>query len=211
VAIAGCAGHIGQSASRRSVDSHAQTAGIVMTRAPYESPSPTAAWTVAGQSGDTEIEALTANGTTWKGTVVLRITVRIDRGPRPEDLTTRCFRYDFNQADANDSRPHALSCPSTPALELASPPPAPDLGTVQAQSLARALEALTASQRLDVSAVNTLLKSRFPAPAVTSAAPLDPDTVSIGVHYADACIIGELPRAGAARLVATHGADCRGG
>jgi hypothetical protein len=207
--MTGCAAARGP-ASARAADRHADVAGTVLVRGFEPQPSRWAAWTVAGQRDDTTIDAMSATGTTWNGSLVLRITVDIARNGFDRDGTTRCYRYDFQHVDTDDNVPHRLDhCPVTPALVLTAPPPAPALDAQDAHALAQALDALPART---VPAVRRVLASRFGPPAVTSAAPgVGNITFAVNDGYGQRCLHGTLPPRGPARITAAHGTDCRGG
>jgi hypothetical protein len=209
LSLIGCSGARDR-ASARAADHHADVAGTVLIRGFEPQPSRWAAWTVAGHRGDTTIDAVSATGTTWNGSLVLRITVDLARNGFDRDRTTRCYRYDFRHIDTDDNVPHRLDhCPPTPVLVLTAPPPAPALDAADAHTLAQALNALPART---VPAVQRLLASRFGPPAVTSAAPGVGDiTFAVNDGYGQRCLHGTLPPRGPARIIAAHGTDCRGG
>jgi hypothetical protein len=198
--------------ARAQADRTAERAGTVMTRADYAVPSTAAAWQVVGQKGDTTVDVLTATGTTWKGSVTLRVTVDITAGDFEKDTATRCYRFAFDRSDQNDADAHALTrCPTGAAIALASPAAGPALSATEARELGAALGRLSAKQRGAPETVRHLLAGRFPPPSTTTVGRVTATAVSIDVHYQDRCLIGELPAIGTPRIVAGAGTDCRGG
>lgn len=200
-----------QTSSSREADAHATAAGIAMTNKPYEEPSSAAAFRVVGHASDTTIVALSVTGTTWRGSVVLQVTVARDAQLPQPDQTVRCYRFLFDRSSVDDARPRPLSrCPDSTALTLSSPPPGPDLSSKSSSKLAASLTALSTDHR-KASAVMALLSRLYPAPAASSAEQSGPVTVTFRVSYENACLLGELPAHGGARVAAAIGTDCRGG
>jgi len=195
--------------SREQADAHAVTAGRVMTRTDYAMPSTSAAAMVVGTAGDTTIEALVAAGTTWDGSVLLRIRVRVDPGKFDSDTTTRCYRYDLDHT-TDEARPAPTDCPATAPLVLTSPPPGPDL-SADATALAAAFDQVPTEQRLNVQYVAGLLRQQFASPAEVMVGLSDPLTMSATVSFEDRCLLGILPSTGAARVASARGSDCHGG
>ncbi|MEO9240679.1 MAG: hypothetical protein ABI418_21620, partial [Jatrophihabitantaceae bacterium] len=113
--LAGCSVSVSNSA--RQANQHAEVAGTVMLRSIDPIPAEWAAYQVAGRVGDTTIEAMSATGTTWQGSVVLRITVTIPHTGFGQDETSiRCYSYGF-QHRIEDYQPHRLGhCPAGAAL-----------------------------------------------------------------------------------------------
>ena len=215
VMCAGCAGSQHEpsqhSRSASEADDHATTAGLAMTNKPYEEPSSAAAFRVVGRKENTTIEALSATGTTWRGSVVLRVTVALDPQLPQPDQTVRCYRYLFDRSSVDDARPKRLSqCPDSAALVLSSPAPGPDLTSKAASQLASTLTALPAEKRT-AAVVSTLLVRLYPAPVSTAAEQSGPTTVTFRVNDENACLLGKLPVRGVAHVVAAVGTDCRGG
>jgi hypothetical protein len=76
LAMTGCGtGSLIETSTERSADRHATTAGAVMLRDNWERSANDAAYLVVGQGADDTIDVLEAQGTTYHGKVVLRITV----------------------------------------------------------------------------------------------------------------------------------------
>jgi len=207
VGLAGCGAT--ESDAERAADRHAETAGTVMLRGFDPVPARDAAWRVAGHVNGTTIEALRADGTTWNGTIVLRITV--DRSTAwTEDSSVRCYEYDLRHR-IDDYRPHHRDCPKTPPLVLTQPPSPPPLTADALARWRRALAGLAPSERQDPAAVRRATGRVFGPPAVVGAARI-PTGVEVGVRSGDECVTAVLPPTGAPRLgPSAHGTDCRGG
>ena len=140
----------------READRHARNAGNAMLKHNLDEPASAAAAVVVGGSlpGDT-IEALTADGTTRQGQVVLRITVLIVPGGYEKvHRATRCYRC------------HRLrSC-------------RPE----QYTTLSQALKGLTTSQRRDPATVKAALARAYHSTGVTVETAERPDgTVGVAV------------------------------
>lgn len=190
---------------------HAVTAGNVMTRSLYPVPAVAAAWEVTGRSRDTTIDALTASGTTWAGSIVLRVDVSLNASTFNADRTTRCYRYTFAHR-IDDATPHALDrCPPGPALVLTAPPPGPDLSATRAAQLDAFLQRLNPAQQHDPTVIAALLVKQFPSPSSTSASQAGIGVVSLRVAYADRCLLGQLGPGDVVRSTAAHGTNCQGG
>lgn len=153
------------STAAKQADAVANTAGTVMLRGLGPIPAQDAAWQVVGTLSDRSIEALQADGTTYQGTVVLRITTGLDagQGARP---VTRCYRYLFRRR-IDDVHPQSLaSCPTRPALSLTSPPPAVAVTEGTRSTLIAALNTLTPAELNSPAAIRTALLPKFPPPLV---------------------------------------------
>ena len=190
VMVAGCsAGHVVTSASARSAAAHATTAGMVMSQDPAERSANDAAWLVVGQNGDTTIEALEATGTTYDGTVVLRITVQ-GSGTFADDTATRCYSYHLVHR-IGASTPTALTCPPVQPVRLTSPAAKPDLTTAAEMSrFHRVLADVRPSGATYAARVVAALTAAFPPPLVVSAAYIQRGVLQAAVRSSATCLVG---------------------
>lgn len=207
VTLAACSA--AESATERAADRHAETAGLVMLRGIDPIPAQDAAWAVAGHVNGTTIEALRAEGTTWRGTVVLRIEV--DQSTAwTSHRATRCYEYDFRHS-IDDFRPHHRACPRTSPLVLTSPPSPPPLTDAALARLRRTLAALDPAHRRDPTAVQRATATVFGPPAHVGAVRVSTG-VELGVRSGDECVTAEVPPTGSPIIgPERRGADCRGG
>ena len=197
-----------ESSSQRSADKHALTAGEVMVRGIAPIPARDAAWYVVGRGTDDTIEALAASGTTYSGTVVLRITVVSSES----DSSTTCYRYTFTHS-MNDIHPDRLGgCPRTPALTLTTPAPLPDVTSAdRLAKLTALLHRLTPAQLADPSSVRSPLVSIFPPP-ISVATDRAPDgTFEMEARTVQTCVYATVTTRGQVGVYPGHGTDCRGG
>ena len=206
--VAGCAAE--SSVQARSADQHATTAGVVMTRTRDLEPTSWIVQSIIGTGSDDKIEALTADGTIYDGTVVLRITVTGDGLGNPD--VVRCYRYTFRNR-ISDDKPRHISCPAN-----ATPTPLPSLVSedlyapdVQ-QRLIAVLTGATAAQRRDPTALKQLIEQSFGPPALI-AVWTDPGPESYGVRIAEGeeCLTANLVGSAVPTVQAASGANCRGG
>jgi hypothetical protein len=210
VLLAGCGASGGAgSATDKAADQHAQAAGVVMTRSLDPEPSKWAAYAAVGTAGDTTIEALQADGTTYDGTVVLRITVERNAGQFNSAKSVRCYRYRLAHT-TDDATPQQLDCPATAALTLATPPAAPDLSTAGAKRLTAVLTTLSSAQRADQAAVRAVVTKAFGPPAIVTVGS-QAQEISINVRAEEQCLLAMLAPTGAPAVRPVHGPDCRGG
>ena len=212
--LAGCgsSGGHGNSAggdTDKAADQHARAAGVVLTRSLDPEPSSWAAYAVVGTAGDTTIEALRADGTTYDGTVVLRITVQRNAGRFDSASSVRCYRYRLAHT-TDDATPAQLDCPATGALSLTAPPAAPDLSSAGAKRLTSVLAGLDAQRRSDPAAVRAAVVTAFGPPAIATVGPQG-QQLSINVRAGERCLIGTLAPTGTPAVRPVQGTDCRGG
>lgn len=124
-----CASNVGRREHRSSsaVDRHASTAGNVMSSGRGPLPTRAAALGVTGHSqaadSATTITALAAHGTTWNGSVVLRIVVETSDGLGASHRSSACFDYLFRYPRTTDSGvPQAVACQHRQPINLRQPP-----------------------------------------------------------------------------------------
>jgi hypothetical protein len=207
LAVTGCTA--GETASQRSADAHAVTAGEVMSRGgrPPISASD-AAWAVVGTGVDDTINALSATGTTYAGSVVLRITVNHSTF----DEYTSCYRYSFKHS-VDDFRPAKLkTCPTSAPLTLTSPPPEPVVDTpARIAALTALLHHLTPAQRNDPASIRSELVAIFPPPISVYADKISDGTVEVGARTFDTCVAAYVSPQDQVSVHPAHGADCHGG
>lgn len=135
----------------RSADDRADRAGLVMTRVRDGDAEDMALRVVGGDPAEgIAIEALVAEGDSFDGRVVLRITERADNGDWSfeEEDTVRCYEYRFENS-IDDHRPRHITCPDLEALELSPSPPPPSLPAGIDDALRAALEAIGPDQRTE--------------------------------------------------------------
>ncbi|SHH00224.1 hypothetical protein SAMN05443575_3061 [Jatrophihabitans endophyticus] len=105
-----------------AVQQHADTAGVVMTRVRGPIPARVAAASVTGTAADTTIDAMAVRGSTWGGSVVLRIVVNRHAVDVRGSTATRCYRYSFAYPRASDwGKAHETTCPTTRPLDVEHP------------------------------------------------------------------------------------------
>lgn len=209
--LAGCgaSARTGGGSVDSAADQHARAAGVVLTHSLDPEPSRWAAFAVAGTVGDTTIEALQADGTTYAGTVVLRITVERNPGQFDSARSVRCYRYRLAHTTA-DATPLHIDCPATAALALTSPPAAPDLSTAGATRLSTVLARLSVAQRTDQAAVRAAVVAAFGPPAIVTVG-RQAAGMSINVRAEQQCLLATVAPAGAPAVRPVQGPDCRGG
>lgn len=171
-------------------------------------PATDAAWGVVGTGVDDTITALVATGTTYSGSVVLRISVYSSEA----DQSTTCYRYSFTHS-GDDSRPTKLaSCPTGPALTLTTPAPEPVVDTTaRLNALTALLHHLTPAQRDDPAAVRKALAAIFPPPIGVYADQTSDGTLEVGARTFDTCVAGYVSPQMRVSVYPAHGADCHGG
>ncbi|MEO8887831.1 MAG: hypothetical protein ABI429_00830 [Jatrophihabitantaceae bacterium] len=182
---------------------------LIMVGGPPERSANDTAWSVVGRSGDTSIDALSVQGTTDHGYVVLQITVEATAEVGP--ATVRCYSYTFTHR-TNDTTPTKVACKQQPVVVLTTPVPLPVLDSpAQVAKLTVLLRALSPEQRRDPSLVQPLLVHAFPPPASVYAQ-LDPNgTLEVGARTYQTCLSATASAAGLVTVVPAHGANCRGG
>lgn len=192
----------------QEADQHAATAEIVMTRGIDPVPAHDAAFAVVGNTGQTIVEGLRADGTNWDGHVILRITVSRSPGTLSSQFVVRCYRYTFTRYDAAIDR---LECPPGPPLVRGPVKPFLVLTDVDVRHLAEVLDALSPTERVNAGALQLALAKAYAAPAVVWAAK-SPNGIDMEVRAHTQCILATLPTVGPARVSPVyHGSTCMGG
>lgn len=205
-ALASC--DIANFAAAQEADQHAATAKIVMTHGIDPVPAHDAAFTVVGNTGQTTIEGLRADGTNWDGHVILRITVSRNPGTLSSQFVVRCYQYTFTRYDADIDR---LECPPGPPLVRGPVKPFLVLTDVDARHLAEILDALSPTERVNAGVVQLALAKAYAAPAVVWAV-ASPHGIDMEVRAHTQCILATLPTVGPARVSPVyHGSTCTGG
>jgi hypothetical protein len=209
--LTGC--DIANSDADREADQHADNAATVMARGLDPVAALQAAGAVVGDTGQTKIEALSADGTNWKGHLTLRITVQKNLNTLASQVAIRCYGYTFDHPDVNFSPDRMARCPSGPALAIPPPPSRIDLyAPAEVPRLARLLNSLSVAQRLDAGAVQHALEKAYPPPAVVWAARVTSTRIDMQVRSDRQCILATLPSVGPAQVSSpTHRFPCTGG
>lgn len=206
--VVGCASN---SPSDAQVIRHARTAGEVMTQVRGPLPARAAAARVTGAVDNTVISAAAVHGTTWSGSVTLRITVTLTRTrPHRPDETSRCYRYVFAYPKtSNYGAPHAVSCPHTPAVNVNVPPLPTGVDGTTAAKTSRALNAMSPDARDDPRAIHAALVSALGADYTVTVGAQRPHFV--WVRYGDQCLTARVSPAVVDVDAPRHGDDCFGG
>jgi hypothetical protein len=135
---------VGSNAVSKSADDRARRAGLVMIRVRDGTAADMVRRVVGGDpSSGTAIEVLVAEGDSFRGRIVLRITEKIDTGQfSPADgRTVRCYEYRLRNS-IEDHEPDHVDCPNTRVLELGPPTPPPTLPPDLESNLRSQLETL---------------------------------------------------------------------
>jgi hypothetical protein len=153
---ASACGAMPESPAARSADQHAQReSGVLSEVRDHAVPASWAATWVTG-NGDDTIAALLAQGDTFRGTLVLRISVTTQTGDLDAQHATQCYRYTLDRY--TDAAKRLSTCPDLPALDLPDPPE-PDLLT--AASAARVAAAVTRLPERSPATVRTAVTALF--------------------------------------------------
>lgn len=204
--VAGCgaADTVIEPPSAKSADALATSAGRGMEGPPERSAND-AAWSVVSHRPGSElIEAVVAQGTTWNGRVVLRITVE---GYEFGSGTTRCYAYTFRHS-MSDGTPKSVHCPHGAAVTLTSPPPTPVLDQAANEKFTRIMQKLSPQQQRDPTAVRVILVKAFPAPlAVYTGFDMNGRLLA-GVRAPDTCLAGGYDAHGRLVIDAGEGSRC---
>ena len=209
VLVTGCS-----SRSQSAVERHAQTAGDVMTRDHGPIPARAAALLVTGEVGDTRIDAVDLHGTTWGGSVTLRITVTLTKNFGSPDVSTGCYRYSFSYPRQDDwGRPAGVHCPSGPALRLSAaglPSGVTDQTRVE---VVRAVSGLASSDRGVPQPVAQRIRATIgPAFTVQSGTADGPtSTAFTWVRYGETCLKAQTSAREIDVSRPISGNDCFGG
>ena len=200
----------GGGAAAQAVASHAAEAGIVMTRGQRPISARSAAALVVGSNGDTRIDALQAEGTTYRGTVVLRISVDQNSGLVSHQQSTECFDYRFRHR-LDDHVPHPRpSCPSSVPLSL-TPSTTPGVSAQTVRAVRSAVAALPAAQRVRVTPVRQAVLAAV-GPGYTVLVQRQADGVQVRVASGNQCMTATVASGGAVHTsIPMNGTDCAGG
>ncbi len=209
VVLTGCS-----SDSESAVERHAQTAGDVMTRTRGPIPARAAALLVTGNVGDTRIDAMDLHGSTWGGSVTLRITVTRTKEFSSPDISTGCYRFSFAYPRRGDwGEPSGVDCPSGPALRL-SAAGLPSAVTDQTRTaVVHALSGLAPNERGVPTTVAQRIRSAI-GPAFTvqpGTAEGVASTAFTWVRYGDTCLTAQTSAQAIEVSEPVHGDDCFGG
>jgi hypothetical protein len=209
VALTGCS-----SAGESAVDRHAHTAGDVMTRARGPIPARAAALLVTGEVGDTRIDAMEVHGSTWGGSVTLRITVTVTRQFDPPSVSTGCYRYSFAYPRQGDwGVPSGVHCPPGPALHLSAAGLPAGVTEQTRTEVVRAVSAVAAVDRGTPSMVAQRIRAAV-GPAFTvqpGTADGTAATAFTWVRYGDTCLTAQTSEQSIEVSQPEHGDDCFGG
>jgi hypothetical protein len=164
-----------------------------------------------GVDGDTTIEALKADGSTYSGSAVLKISVLRNEGLPSSSAYTRCFAYRFGH-QLDDRTPHGLaSCPAGRPLSL--PPPTAPVGVSDrtAQLVRQTITALPVAERNDAATI----RSKLAAVLGTSyqiSVEMASGGVSVRVNSGDQCLSAVVRSDGEVTVgKPVHGTSCQGG
>ncbi|HZZ97982.1 MAG TPA: hypothetical protein VFE19_13245 [Jatrophihabitantaceae bacterium] len=201
---------LGGGSAAQAVASHAGEAGIVMTRGQRPISARSAAALVVGSRGDTRIDALQADGTTYRGSVILRISVEQNSGLVSHQQSTECFDYRFRHR-LDDHVPHPRpSCPSSAPLSL-RPSTAPGVSARTVRAVRRAVAALPAAQRVRVTPVRQAVVAAL-GPGYTVIAQPQAGGVQVRVTSGNQCMTATVASGGAVHTsTPMNGTDCAGG
>lgn len=156
-------------------------------------PARAAAGRVTGAVNGTTIQAVALHGTTWGGTVTLRISVELDGGApfQQSQRTTRCYRYDFAYPRrSDDGRAHETTCPTTRAIDVDQPPLPAGITAGTRTTARRALTALSADRRNDDTAIRAALVTALGTDYTMSVSLEIPHFVWI--RYGDGCLTAQV-------------------
>lgn len=197
----------------QEADGHADTAALVMTPNNNKVPVLYAARRVAGDTGQTKIEVLRADGTTWSGHLTLRITVTKNQQSVSAESATRCYVYSFDQTSPEAAPHHRDECPPGPPLDLGPPPAFIDMrAPEQALRLAKLLNALSPEKRLDAAAVRSEVETAYPPPVVVLTGKVSNTVMQVDVRNDVECLRATVPATGPATVSPSmHGLVCTGG
>lgn len=210
--VAGCSGGGTAGTSDDAVADHARIAGTVMTRDRGPLPARAAAVEVTGQTSDTTIAALAATGSTWGGTITLRIVVSGTSGTSgSEDRASGCFTYHFAYPRTDDNgHPHEVSCGSRRPLDLTQPPQPTGVTASTRRVVTQVLMHLSAIDRAAAPAVRRSLSRALGADYTIDVG--NQDHVVLGfVRYGEQCLTIAASRAHTTVKGPLHGDDCFGG
>lgn len=190
--VTGCgASGVADNRADGAVEAHARTAGVVMHRGYGPVPAKYAAARVAGQVGDTTIDALEARGSTWSGLVVLRISVTDYSENIGASHSERCFEYRFQRPQPSDQPKRLDHCPSRPALVLPDPTSLPRVDQHTRNAIDVALQALPSQDRDDPNSVRSALRTRL-GPEYQLEVSREAAGVALRVMSDDECITGTV-------------------
>lgn len=170
-----------------------------------------AAFEVVGSRDNVTIEALEADGTTFGGQVILRITVV--KSGFTERRTTGCFEYQFaDYGRAAKPMAHLAHCPGAPALVLATPADPPLFTSATADRIRSALVGLSGTQRADSTLARNAIQSALGHGYFVHIRPVEGGQYSVSVTAGDQCVLGSYLPAGATQVdLPRKGDGCTGG
>ena len=169
LALSGCgAGSLLETSAERSADRHATIAGTVMIRDNWQRSANDAAYMVVGRGTDDTIDALKVEGTTYHGTVVLRITVE-DSNEFGDGPATRCYQYIFRH-QGDDQTPARVPCTGQ-VVTLTEPLVEPSFDPPAAAKLAGVLRRLVAQHTADAATIQRQVQAAFGPPVTVQAGP----------------------------------------
>ena len=210
--LAACGSPTARPSAGADVRRHADVAGTVMSRNRGPVPAGAVAAAVVGTKDDTTIAALTAAGSTWGGTVVLRITV--DRGSgtvADVDRASRCFVFRFRfPRTGDDGRPHGAACPAGAPLRLSAAAYPVGVDSSTRIAVTAAVGHLSAADRTVASRVTAALRTAVGRYFVVSAGVLAPG-VFAWVRYGETCLTVQTSARSLQVSAPRQGNDCFGG
>lgn len=174
----------------QEADKHASNAATAMVQSQFEIPTAYAASNVVGTSSDTTIDAMRATGTTYNGTVVLRITVSIASGMYEGDhYAQRCYEYDFNHTSFSNE-PQQVRCPSGAPLNLQNLPPLA-LADTDSPKLLQTLNNIPAANRNNVTVVKEAVTTAFPYPKDVTVVS-NKNGIEVSIKSGTTCLTGAV-------------------
>ena len=171
-----------------------------------------AALSVTGRGVDDTITAVQASGSTWGGSVTLRITVADPSGAFGSDEhSTACFRYRFTYPRNPDwGTPHQVQCSSNRPLDLNHPRLPAGISDATHKTVVAAVARLTEVQRrspVDLTqAIQTAIGRYY-----TIRASRHGRGAFAWIRYGDECMSVRTSGAGPRVSNPLQGLDCSGG